>query len=175
MVQHCCIMQPSSDKPSQLRVDCVTFAECSDSTHCCGGVSLCECVPVCLNMCGSEMGRGGGSGMFGVCGHRSMCMTQWRPSHTVLKAFIHGRPQSPGSVQCKKYKDKSKCDESHFLEKRILNWDLNDLRMCLFLKKLREALHFAAPGYKLWRRYHDSISTQVSHVRKHNLTSQTLN
>lgn len=145
MVQHCCIMQPSSDKPSQLRVDCVTFAECSDSTHCCGGgVTMWVCPSVSEYVWFRNGEGGGGSGMFGVCGHRSMCMTQWRPSYTVLKAFIHGRPQSPGSVQCKKNKDKSKCDESHFLEKRILNWDLNDLRMCLFLKKLREALHFAA-------------------------------
>lgn len=68
---------------------------------------------------------GGGSGMFGLCGHRSMCMRQWCASYTVLKAIIHSRPQSSGFMQCKKKKNQNVTDLISL--KRILNCDLSDL------------------------------------------------
>lgn len=74
----------------------------------CHSLSVSQCVWIRV------VRRSGGSGMFGVCGHRSMCMRQWRLSHTALKAFIQVRPQSSGSVQ--------KIRNLISL-KRILNWD----------------------------------------------------
>lgn len=92
-------MQPSADKPSQLRVDCVTLQSAVTARIVdVGGGQPGRSASVSEYVCSSDPGSEG-SGMFGVCGHTSMCMRQWRPSHTVLKAFIHGRLQASGSVQ----------------------------------------------------------------------------
>lgn len=137
--QQCCIMRPSSDKPSQLRVDCVTFAECSDSTHCCMG--------------------GRGSGMFGVCGQRSMCMMAAVPH---CSESLHSWQTSViRFVQC----HKKKTDLVSL--KRILNLDWNNLwfKHASLPKK-------AEGSSSQRRRCFDSISTRVGHFKKHDLTSQ---
>lgn len=95
----------------------------------CHSLSVSQCVWIRV------VRRSGGSGMFGVCGHRSMCMRQWRLSHTALKAFIQVRPQSSGSVQ--------KIRNLISL-KRILNWDDLWFEDVSLPKKAGEALHLAA-------------------------------
>lgn len=105
--QQCCIMQPCPDKPRSAEGRLCHFPECSDSMHCCWGATSWGALWVCLYACVSTGWGLSGSGMLGWVGTQScvwdcVCVRQWKPSHSVLKAFIHGWSKSSGSLQGKK-------------------------------------------------------------------------
>lgn len=98
---------PVQTNASQLRDNCVTFQSlvtaCIVGGRPAGELWLCVCVYTCVWM-GWRLRGSGMSGWVGTgsCVWDCVCVRQWKPSHSVLKASIHGGPESSGSLQCKK-------------------------------------------------------------------------
>lgn len=92
---------------SQLRGDCVTFQSVVTACIVAGGDQLGSSVSVSVFVCIQQFEWDGDWGAQECWGewaydpvYDCVCVTQWKPTHSLLKSFIHGRAQSPASLQC---------------------------------------------------------------------------